>query len=188
MVRRTHNLKILSHHFIDVVAGEKRAEVRVNDRDFKNGDYLNLQEFQKGIYTGDEHKVMVTHTLQGGEYGIERGYVVLSFIDANNVQKNICETSQVIKIKDRYFCGFGKKNRVMTAHCLTGATLYQDHSVIAVFDKLVGLNKKPIIIKIGEIVEPQNHDECLELQHQTIPVNTPTTQFECDEFETDTPF
>ena len=78
--RQKHYLKIEPKHFIDVVAGKKTAEVRKNDRDFKNGDYLILKEYDKGIYSGSECVVMVTHTLHGGQYGIEKGFVVLSFM------------------------------------------------------------------------------------------------------------
>ncbi|WP_033421963.1 hypothetical protein [Psychromonas hadalis] len=67
------------------------------------------------------------------------------------MQKNIHEFTQVIKIKDRYFCRFGKKSRVMTAHSLTGATTYQEHEVVAVFKKLVDLGKKPVVVTIGEV-------------------------------------
>ena len=84
----------------------------------------------------------------------------------NKMKRHISEISQVIKIKGRYFCEFGENNRVMTAHCLTGATLYQDHSVIAVFDKLVGLGKKPVIVKIGEMEEPQTILEIAEESHR----------------------
>ena len=78
MKRKTHKLKILRDHFIDVVAGEKRAELRKNDRDFKIGDFIVLQEFDNGATTGDEHKVVITHILAGGSYGLDKDYCILS--------------------------------------------------------------------------------------------------------------
>ena len=90
MARKTHHLKITSNHFIDVIVGEKTAEVRKNDRDFKNGDYLILKEYDKGIYSGSECVVMVTHTLHGGQYGIEKGFVVLSFIIDYSLSVGLC--------------------------------------------------------------------------------------------------
>jgi len=68
--------------------------------------------------------------------------------------KDVRGMSNVIKINDRYFYKFGKGNRVMTARCLSGAATYQDHNVSEIFDKLVGLGKKPVIVKIGEVAEP----------------------------------
>jgi hypothetical protein len=72
------------------------------------------------------------------------------------MERNISEISQVIKIKDRYFCGFGKKNRVNTAWCLSGAATYQDHDVTVIYEKLVKLGKKPVIVKIGEMVQMES--------------------------------
>ncbi|PHR84502.1 MAG: hypothetical protein COA59_05990 [Colwellia sp.] len=80
--KKTHNLKTFHNHFVDVISGNKKAEIRINDRNFKKGDYLNLQEFHLGNYTGNEHKVIITHVLDGGLYGIKKNYVVLSI---NNV-------------------------------------------------------------------------------------------------------
>ena len=83
MPRQTHKLKTLTHHFIDVVAGEKRAEVRKNDRNFKNGDFIILQEFDGECLTGNEHQVMITNIITGGQYGIINGFAVLSIMDVN---------------------------------------------------------------------------------------------------------
>ncbi|NEZ54976.1 DUF3850 domain-containing protein [Adonisia turfae] len=45
----THNLKSWPHHFWPVVRGEKPFEIRKNDRDFKVGDYLALQEYDPAL-------------------------------------------------------------------------------------------------------------------------------------------
>lgn len=57
-----HSLKIGPLFFNDVANGEKRAEVRINDRDFKCGDFLILREWA-GEYTGRKLTVKVTHIL-----------------------------------------------------------------------------------------------------------------------------
>lgn len=59
----THNLKILPEHFKNVLNGTKKFEVRKNDRDFKNGDGLCLEEYdlQTKQYTGKEKYVIVTN-------------------------------------------------------------------------------------------------------------------------------
>lgn len=41
----THNLKIWSKYFEEVALGLKKVEIRKNDRDFKQGDLLNLMEY-----------------------------------------------------------------------------------------------------------------------------------------------
>lgn len=49
--------------FNDVITGKKRAELRKNDRDFKEGDILNLSEYDpiKNCYTGKGVTVVITH-------------------------------------------------------------------------------------------------------------------------------
>ncbi|WP_029822526.1 DUF3850 domain-containing protein [Vibrio parahaemolyticus] len=76
---KIHELKIQSEHFIDVLAGRKMHEVRINDRDYKAGDCLNLREIDlDGKYTGQEMNAEVSHVLHGGQFGIEDGWCVLS--------------------------------------------------------------------------------------------------------------
>jgi len=71
-----HDLKIWPKHFEDVVAGRKRAEVRVNDRGFQEEDILFLREWvptEEG-YTGRHVYAQITHV---GSFPDGR-YVVLS--------------------------------------------------------------------------------------------------------------
>lgn len=74
----SHQLKIQSKYFNDVVSGLKTFEIRKNDRNFKVGDILNLEEIQEDgggwFYTGENHHVKVTYIT---EYAQENGYVVL---------------------------------------------------------------------------------------------------------------
>ncbi len=51
---KTHKLKIAPVHFIGVMNGTKTAEFRINDRNFKPGDILELCEFERGEFTGWE--------------------------------------------------------------------------------------------------------------------------------------
>lgn len=85
----THELKTWSEHFEEVFMGRKTYEVRKNDRDFKVGDMLILQEGDLGgagmsdydltfFPTGRTLARKVTHILHGGEFGIEKDYVVMS--------------------------------------------------------------------------------------------------------------
>ncbi|MBN2597811.1 MAG: DUF3850 domain-containing protein [Marinifilaceae bacterium] len=75
-----HLLKILPEYFEEVVKGNKPFEVRKNDRDFKVGDILILAEYCTSIqsFTGRVIKKKVTYILEGGSFGIEKGFVILT--------------------------------------------------------------------------------------------------------------
>lgn len=74
-----HKLKIWPSHYMDVSRGLKKAEVRFNDRDFKVGDLLSLEEFEphEKRYTGQSMRTQITHILMSD--ALKDGYVVLSF-------------------------------------------------------------------------------------------------------------
>ena len=74
----THALKLNEEFFGDVLTGNKTFEVRKNDRDYKVGDWLQLQSYcpDRG-YTGGEALRKITYILNGGEWGIEKGFVVI---------------------------------------------------------------------------------------------------------------
>lgn len=69
-----HELKILPEYFEAVVSGDKRFEIRKNDRNYKKGDILRLNEYQDGQYTGRFHVVEITYIT---DYAQQDGYVVL---------------------------------------------------------------------------------------------------------------
>jgi Domain of unknown function (DUF3850) len=58
-----HEVKIWSELFDAVVSGKKRAELRKNDRDYQDGDVLEMREFDPHVeqYTGRSVTVLVTH-------------------------------------------------------------------------------------------------------------------------------
>ncbi|OCG56983.1 DUF3850 domain-containing protein [Gilliamella sp. Nev3-1] len=74
----THELKIKSEYFMDVVKDIKKAEIRYNDRNYKVGDILKLHEIDElGNRTGNQCSVIVSHILDDAEY-LRDGYVMLS--------------------------------------------------------------------------------------------------------------
>lgn len=79
MAKKEHKLKTWKPYFNEVRKGNKTFEVRKNDRDFKNGDLLCLEEYipEGDYYTGEQLWCKVTYILQGGNFGIEKGFVVL---------------------------------------------------------------------------------------------------------------
>ena len=66
---RIHVLKTWPSYFAEIVAGRKRFEIRVNDRDFARGDVLRLKEWDPtpacGNATGRVFDVRVTYIAQG---------------------------------------------------------------------------------------------------------------------------
>ncbi len=61
LMTKVHDLKIHPEYFAPVVAGKKRVEVRINNRDYNAGDTLILREYdpQRG-YTGQKVVALVT--------------------------------------------------------------------------------------------------------------------------------
>jgi hypothetical protein len=75
-----HELKTWPDVFDAMFHRKKMFDVRKNDRDFKVDDTIILRRYdpEKGEYTGGICGRRVTYILQGGQFGIEPGYVVLS--------------------------------------------------------------------------------------------------------------
>lgn len=79
-----HNLKTWPEHFKDVSKGHKTFELRKNDRDYKVGDILWLEEYlpEEKKLTGHYVKVEVTHILHeinAKGFGLAENHVIMSF-------------------------------------------------------------------------------------------------------------
>ncbi|EHF4954335.1 DUF3850 domain-containing protein [Enterobacter hormaechei] len=61
MAVKIHSIKIAPKYLDAVVAGQKKAELRKNDRAYSVGDVLSLQEWKHGSYTGREWAAVITH-------------------------------------------------------------------------------------------------------------------------------
>ncbi len=74
-----HRLKTWSKYFWEVVNGNKTFELRKNDRNFKVGDHLLLENYdeKKECYLSESIIVRITYILEGGNFGLEKGYVVM---------------------------------------------------------------------------------------------------------------
>ncbi len=77
---RFHTLKTWPDFYRAILAGDKTFEARVDDRHFKEGDVLILQEFEPNyvFLTGAESKYLVTYALRGPAFGVEKGWIVMS--------------------------------------------------------------------------------------------------------------
>lgn len=76
---KIHELKLQQPYFDAVHNGLKDFEVRFNDRFYKVGDRVKLIEYPSisPKYVIKEIK----YILEGGQYGLEKGYVVLGLKD-----------------------------------------------------------------------------------------------------------
>ncbi len=91
---QTHKLKTLSEYFEAIGRGDKTFEIRKDDRGFKVGDTLILQEFlppgphsflSNGDYTGREIHVKVTYKMPGGKLGLDSSYCIMGIKIFNQV-------------------------------------------------------------------------------------------------------
>lgn len=72
-----HFIKTLPEYYAAVVDGTKTFELRKNDRDYKVGDALVLQEFHRETgYTGEMITVAVTF-LTNYPAGLREGFVAM---------------------------------------------------------------------------------------------------------------
>ncbi|MBP3040568.1 DUF3850 domain-containing protein [Bacillaceae bacterium Marseille-Q3522] len=74
-----HKLKIHPQYFIEVLSGKKSFEIRKNDRNFKVGDTLLLQEFEpdSNSYTGRIAERKITYITDFAQKG---NYVVMAIV------------------------------------------------------------------------------------------------------------
>lgn len=78
MSRKHHYLKTATEHYQAVESGLKKFELRKNDRDFRIGDMLYLEEIVKGAYSGRKLGPMeIKYILHGDKYVLEEGYCIM---------------------------------------------------------------------------------------------------------------
>lgn len=80
----THELKIKSEYLYPILKGDKRFEVRKNDRNFQVGDLIHLREFypatseQEAHYGKSQGTYKITYLLNNEEY-CKGDYVIFGF-------------------------------------------------------------------------------------------------------------
>ena len=90
-MKKTHILKTDPEPFQAVIDRLKKCEIRLNDREFEEGDEIVLHETRftgeqmkqdpKAFplqYTGRFEAFQVTHILAGPIYGLAKGWVIMS--------------------------------------------------------------------------------------------------------------
>lgn len=76
-----HELKTWRDAFKVIKRGDKKHDIRKNDRPFAVGDMLYLREWDNAItqdYTGESVHVLVTYISEGGTWGLPRDMCVMS--------------------------------------------------------------------------------------------------------------
>jgi hypothetical protein len=76
----THHLKTWPEFFRAITSGDKTFELRKDDRGYRAGDVLHLQEYDRAndTLTGAEIWVRVPYLVAGPAFGLERDYVCMA--------------------------------------------------------------------------------------------------------------
>lgn len=81
-----HKLKCWTPYYLAIVAGDKKFDVRRDDRGFQKGDTVLLEQYNPGdgyvcSESGRPYSIekRIQYILTGGQFGVEPGYVVLGF-------------------------------------------------------------------------------------------------------------
>ena len=106
-INKPKRLKTLPQYFEEIIKGNKRAELRFNDRDFKVGDIYELEEYDGKTYTGRSVTVRITHILEGFE-GLAKGWCMFSFVTLGEAKENCLN-----KIEEIRLIGSADSNQVM---------------------------------------------------------------------------
>jgi ASC-1-like (ASCH) protein len=74
----THELKIHPEHYQEITLGLKKVEVRLNDRNYQEGDILLLNEYNPKAmrYTGNQDIKKVSYVIKDVA-GLAPDYVIL---------------------------------------------------------------------------------------------------------------
>ena len=75
----THYIKCWPEYYQAVKSGEKKAELRLNDRNYEQGDTLCIQEYDPTTgYTNHSQRFDITHVLHGPGFGLADRFVMMS--------------------------------------------------------------------------------------------------------------
>ena len=78
---KTHKLKIKTHFWREIFFCRKNAEIIKNDRVYKVGDFLiftPIYDKKNKIKTDIQLRRKISHIVEGGQFGVEQGYVMVS--------------------------------------------------------------------------------------------------------------
>ena len=96
--QKVHELKLAAMYFKDVATGKKSFELQKNDRGFKTGDALRLNEYADGKETGRYIEADIVYMLEDYS-GLQKGYCILG-IKVTKVSETDTQIDGQINIKD----------------------------------------------------------------------------------------
>ena len=75
-----HEVKILEQYANRNNEGEKPWELRKNDRDYKVGDWIRFHiiDDETNELTGFSYRRKITYLFEGGEYGLGKGFCIMT--------------------------------------------------------------------------------------------------------------
>lgn len=82
-----HKLKCWTPYYQATLAGDKKFDVRRDDRGFQKGDIVKLEQYEpeQGYICDPDDNIpysfekQIKYILTGGQFGLDPGYVVLGF-------------------------------------------------------------------------------------------------------------
>jgi len=74
---KIHDLKIAPEYLTKIFQGNKNWELRKNDRDFKEGDWICVRGYESGKYLSELKFGIIKFILEDYK-GLEDGYCILS--------------------------------------------------------------------------------------------------------------
>lgn len=80
MSRQHHYLKTETQYFQAIERGEKKFELRKNDRNFQKYDMVYLEEVVNGEKTGRKlPPIEIQYVLNGGKFGLPEDYCIFNW-------------------------------------------------------------------------------------------------------------
>ena len=78
---KTHEIKVWPSFYSDLVTYKKRFELRLNDRDYREGDLVTLKEWDNITkkYTGASFQVKIDYVLCDTMFGLKAGYCIFTW-------------------------------------------------------------------------------------------------------------
>jgi hypothetical protein len=100
-IKKIHLLKTWPEYFSAIRCGDKKFEVRKNDRNFQSGDYVTLQEWNPTTkeYTGESETFQIGF-LVDSEWGLQNGYCAFALLkidesdDTYNLHLRLAQTDK----------------------------------------------------------------------------------------------
>ena len=93
----THFLKVVPKYFEALAEDKKGFEIRKDDRDYKEGDNLVLEEYNPELreYTGRALTRRIIYVLRNAEqYGLREGFCILQIEKLHKNHKRLPQTQQ----------------------------------------------------------------------------------------------